>query len=70
MDPRNKPQNKRFEGPATWQPYKNVGGKIVENKKFLEYYGGATMKNPDFNKDPDMAAWAMRKYPTPQKPKA
>ena len=60
-DPRNKPANRRFaDGPATIQPYRKVGWKVIYNQKFLEVYGPKKFK--EFNPDPERQKFYEKKY--------
>ena len=49
------------------QPYKKIDGKVVDNEKFYEYYGGERASEPAFNKDPEKAAYYKKRYPKGKK---
>ena len=60
--PRSKSAN-QHDAIDTMQPWKKQDGKVVENDKFYQYYGGDRADDKAINPDPERATFMKKKYP-------
>lgn len=66
-DPKKKSINSKIrdKNPAAFlQPWEKKNGKTIPNEKFYEHYGGDRAKEKEFNRDPELAQYMQKKYPT------